>query len=211
MPGWNIHLEVGEKINKKLKFTSKDREEFFLGCILPDINNGYINRVKNRKEHRETHYAFDEKSSRNFYTEYKWHISHKTPMYIGYLLHLYTDGYFNADFYKKVMKSKYANLDSDKRLDIKHNDFWIFDTKFAKRILKVTDKFDACAVANKIDAVDITPSEIEEVEEILKDIKFNTEKSGGKYIFYTEEELDNLLNKTVDTFFEKYISGGDLK
>ena len=66
MPSWNIHLEAGERVAKKLKFTKLAKKEFLLGCILPDINNGYINKVKRRKHHEETHYAYDQKSSLNF-------------------------------------------------------------------------------------------------------------------------------------------------
>ena len=98
MPGWNVHLEAGERLAKKLKFSGKKRKEFLLGCLLPDINNGYVNHVKTKKEHKETHYAYDQKSSLNFYAENKSEIDKKTPIYLGYLLHLYTDGFFNYDF-----------------------------------------------------------------------------------------------------------------
>ena len=98
MPGWNIHLEAGERVAKKLKFTGVKRKEFLLGCILPDINNGYINRVKRRKHHEETHYAYNQKSSLNFYAENRDKINERDPIFLGYLFHLYTDGYFNYDF-----------------------------------------------------------------------------------------------------------------
>ena len=42
MPGWNIHLEAGNRLANKLKFSAPKRKEFLLGCLLPDINNGYI-------------------------------------------------------------------------------------------------------------------------------------------------------------------------
>ena len=71
MPSWNIHLEAGERLADQLKFSGKKRKMFLLGCLLPDINNGYINRVKVEKSHAETHFARDHKSSLNFYAEYQ--------------------------------------------------------------------------------------------------------------------------------------------
>ena len=62
MPSWNIHLEAGKRLQKKLKFSGMKQKEFLLGCLLPDINNGYINKVKKKKEHSETHYAYDQKA-----------------------------------------------------------------------------------------------------------------------------------------------------
>ena len=63
MPSWNIHLEAGERLAGKLKLSGKKRKAFLLGCLLPDINNGYINKVKVEKPHEQTHYAFDQKTS----------------------------------------------------------------------------------------------------------------------------------------------------
>ena len=57
MPSWNTHLEAGNRLADKLKLKGKEREEFLLGCLLPDINNGYVNKVKTIKDHNETHYA----------------------------------------------------------------------------------------------------------------------------------------------------------
>jgi len=71
MPGWGIHLEVGERLSKKLKFAGEDKELFLLGCILPDINNGYVNKVRVQMGHGETHWAFNQKSSLNFFVRNK--------------------------------------------------------------------------------------------------------------------------------------------
>ena len=106
MPGWNIHLEAGERVASKLKFTKLSKKEFLLGCILPDINNGYINKVKKRKQHEETHYAYNQKSSLNFYAENRDKIRERDPIFLGYLFHLYTDGFFNYDFYRTIKRHK---------------------------------------------------------------------------------------------------------
>ena len=131
MPGWNIHLEAGERVAKKLKFTKLDKKEFLFGCILPDINNGYINKVKRRKHHEETHYAYDQKSSLNFYAENRKRILERDPIFLGYLFHLYTDGYFNYDFYRTIKRDKIGkDLDRDTKRDLKHHDFWLYDMNF---------------------------------------------------------------------------------
>ena len=84
MPSWNIHLEVGERLADKLKFAGKKRKEFLLGCLLPDINNGYINHVEIEKPHELTHFAYDEKSSLNFYAKYKREVDKREPIFLGY-------------------------------------------------------------------------------------------------------------------------------
>ena len=105
MPGWNIHLEAGSRLADRLKLSGRARKKFLLGCLLPDINNGYINKVKIEKPHEETHYAYDQKSSLNFYANYKTEIDQQDPICLGYLLHLYTDGYFNYNFYHNIKRS----------------------------------------------------------------------------------------------------------
>ena len=42
MPNWKTHLEVGKKLNKYLKYNTKEFNMFLLGSILPDINNSHI-------------------------------------------------------------------------------------------------------------------------------------------------------------------------
>ena len=120
MPSWNIHLEAGIRLADKLKLSGLKRKEFLFGCLLPDINNGYINQVKIKKHHGETHYAFDQKSSLNFYAENKAQVDAREPIFLGYLFHLYTDGYFNYDFYRTIKHSKLGeNLSHDEKCEIK--------------------------------------------------------------------------------------------
>ena len=42
MPNWKIHLEIAKRLNKKFNYTQNKLEEFYLGNILPDINNCFI-------------------------------------------------------------------------------------------------------------------------------------------------------------------------
>ena len=131
MPSWNIHLEAGDRVARKIKFSGQKRKEFLFGCLLPDINNGYINRVKTEKPHEATHYTYDKKSSLNFYANYKNEVDKLDPLCLGYLFHLYTDGFFNYDFYRTIKRSPLGEgLEREEKRKIKHHDFWLYDLNF---------------------------------------------------------------------------------
>ena len=208
MPGWTIHLEAGKRVADKLKLSAKKRRQFLLGCILPDINNGYVSEVKTEIPHKETHYAFDQKSSLNFYEENKEKIDAKDPLFLGCLFHLYTDGYFNYDFYRTIKRSPIGeNLTHEEKRKIKHHDFWIYDSNFNHHI-GIEDKKEAeemAEIANKINNIKITPTDIKNAETALKDNKISTKARGQEYIFYNQQRLDHLLDSAVEGFSKKYL------
>ncbi len=209
MPSWNIHLEVGERVADKMKLSGKEREEFLLGCILPDINNGYNNNVRVVQDHSTTHWVQDKKSSLNFYEKYKKEINECSPIHVGFLLHLYTDGFFNYDYYSKVKETDYGKKSFDKKRDIKHNDFWLYDTKYQHHILNVADKESAIAVANTIENVDVNVEEIEEVEDIINNNRLAGGTAGRQYIFYNEEKLDDVIDRMIKSFCDDYLGARD--
>ena len=207
MPGWNIHLEAGERVARKLKFTKLSKKEFLLGCILPDINNGYINKVKKRKQHGETHYAYDQKSSLNFYAENRDKIREREPIFLGYLFHLYTDGFFNYDFYRTIKRDKNGkNLNPDEKRELKHHDFWLYDTNFEHNLgVKKEELMELAKKSNRVPAVEITPEDIEDVERILLMNNLNDSLKGSKYLFYSKKRLDDLLEDMIDSFMNDYV------
>ncbi|MBR2839863.1 zinc dependent phospholipase C family protein [Candidatus Saccharibacteria bacterium] len=207
MPGWNIHLEAGERVAKKLKLTGVKRREFLLGCVLPDINNGYINKVKVHKEHEETHYAYNQRSSLNFYAENREMVQRKEPIFLGYLLHLYTDGYFNYDFYRTIKRHKMGEgLDHVEKRKIKHHDFWLYDTCYNHHLGVKHEELDRLAKqANRISIAEITSGDIEDVERILVENTLNDELKGEKYLFYTKKRLDELLEDMIESFMNDYV------
>ena len=207
MPSWNIHLEAGNRLADSMKLSGLKRKEFLLGCLLPDINNGYINHVKTKKHHEETHYAFDEKSSLNFYAENKSMVDKKDPIYLGYILHLYTDGFFNYDFYRTIKRDKLGEgLDRPAKREIKHHDFWIYDTKFQHNIgIEKSDLKHLVAKANQISAVELDADDIMDVEQILKDISSRSDMKKEKYLFYTEKRLDELMEDMLESFKHDYL------
>ena len=207
MPGWNIHLEAGERVAKKLKLTGVKKREFLLGCLLPDINNGYVNKVQIRKGHEETHYAYNQRSSLNFYAENRDEVQRKEPIFLGYLLHLYTDGFFNYDFYRTIKRDKMGEgLEREEKTKIKHHDFWLYDTKFHHRLGVRREELEGLASqANRISIAEITSEDIENVERILVKDDLNGFLKGQDYQFYTKKRLDELLEDMIDSFMNDYI------
>ena len=206
MPSWNIHLEAGHRLNQKLKFSGQNQKEFLLGCILPDINNGYINNVKTSKPHEDTHFAYDQKSSLNFYAKYKTEIDNKIPIFIGYLFHLYTDGFFNYEFYRTIKHDPLGqNLTHDQKHKIKHHDFWIYDNKFNHQLnLSPKEIKELVLVANQIDSVNITTEDLEDIEKIFKSGILKL-KAKEPYLFYTEQKLDTILDDMIKSFTKDYL------
>lgn len=212
MPSWNIHLEVGERLADKLKFSGKKRKCFLLGCLLPDINNGYVNRVEIKKAHELTHFAYDEKSSLNFYATYKNEIDAREPIFLGYLLHLYTDGFFNYRYYRAINhEPRGETLSKQEKLDIKHHDFWIYDTNFDHQIgiVREDELQEMTQEANRIAEVEVTANDIMDVERILQSKELSNAIKGEKYTYYTKEKLDSILNSMVEGFTQDYLGGND--
>ena len=207
MPSWNIHLEASERLADKLKLADTKRREFLLGCLLPDINNGYINHPQVIKEHSETHYAHDKKSSLNFYAENKRQIDAKNPIYLGYIFHLFMDGFYNYDFFHRANHDPHTmNLDFDQKNKIKHHDLWILDDKLHHDLDFPTSELDhLVAVANQINPVEVVKSDIEEMLEIINEDTINDIYKGEPYQFYTEEELFDLMDRTIEGFAEQYL------
>lgn len=208
MPGWNIHLEAGNRLANKLKLSGNKRKRFLLGCLLPDINNGYVNNAKIIKKHEETHYAFDNKSSLNFYAENKSKIDQKDPLYLGCLFHLYTDGFFNYDFYRTVKHHPIGQgLTREQKRKIKHSDFWLYDTNFY-HYLGIADKKEAQALAklaSEISAIEVTADDILDVERILKANTLKQDMLSKEYLFYDQARLDQLLSDMIDSFSHDYL------
>ena len=207
MPSWNVHLEAGERVARKLKLTGAKRKEFLLGCLLPAINNGYINRVKQRKLHEETHYAYNQRSSLNFYAENRRKIEERDPIFLGYLFHLYTDGFFNYDFYRTIKRHKLGEGKTHSEKEkIKHHDFFLYNTCFHHELgLKQGELREMARRSNRVPAVDLTAEDIADVERILVEDSLNDDIKGNEYWFYSQQRLDELMEDMIDSFMNDYV------
>ena len=107
MPAWGIHLRIAKKINEKLKI--KDYNNFLIGNIVTDINNGYIIKdVSKIINHRETHYYVENKANigKTIYYDIERCIEDNKDnlqniVVIGYIVHLLADEYWNSLTYDK--------------------------------------------------------------------------------------------------------------
>lgn len=199
------------RLADQLEFSQQERKEFLFGCLLPDINNGYINQVKTRKHHYETHYAFDKKSSLNFYAENKAAIDKREPISLGYLFHLYADGYFNYNFYRSIkLSEQWSNLSYEEKQDIKHHDFWLYDSKYhhCLGVQTPSELKYLSSLANTINAAEIVPEDISDIERIMK-YELNSTVPDGPYKFYTEESLEDLTNSAIHSFSCDYLGAAN--
>ncbi len=199
MPGWSTHLEAGNRLADKLNIKGKKRQEFLFWCILPDVNNGYINHSHVVKTHEETHYVHEGDGPTNFYNENKTKIDERDLVYLGYFFHLLTDHMFNEDFNNRVKNSQFKDGTEEELEDLKHNDFWLYGTNF-RHILDFSreEAEELARQANQIKVVDINADDILEVTKIIKLDEINDHIRNNNYILYTKEDLDNLLNQILE-------------
>ena len=59
-------------------------------------------------------------------------------------------------------------------------------------------------LANTIDAADIEPADIADLERVLK-YELNTSVVDEPYQFYTEERLEDLVGSTIQSFSHDYL------
>ncbi len=98
MPGYVIHLALGELLLNQLRLKGKERDYFLLGCIAPDAIAGmkktthfWSNEMCTRFARKPEPEAFEQK-----------YYSHRTnPFVMGYYSHLFLDKRFIEVYWKK--------------------------------------------------------------------------------------------------------------
>ena len=195
MPNWKIHIEIGKRLNSKLKYNEQELNLFLLGTILPDINNSYVvTNIYKKIEHDITHFKnLINPSYEAFYNKYKTEIDSKNPMFIGYLSHLYTDYKWNKYFKEKIEKLNIHTENRDELRIMKQNDFKIYNNKFIKNVIQIDSVDVALKEIQKIDEISIARNDILNVIDFI----YNQKEYKGELNFYTIEELDKLLEETV--------------
>ena len=193
MPNWKIHLEVAKRIGKKINYNKEEMQLFLLGNILPDINNGYIvTDISTRLQHDFTHYRAEKSSTyMYFYNLHKKDI--KNPVLCGYLVHLFTDYFFNKDFYLRSRETELKDLTHDELRIIKQSDFQSYNDKFLTNKLEIDDIKKAESATKIIENISVNSSDIKKVIEFLS----KQETSNIQLKFYKIEELDALMERTL--------------
>ena len=168
-----------------------------IGSILPDINNSYVvTDISKKIGHSVTHFWNQEKPSYIcFYNKYQQDIDEHNPIFVGYVTHLYTDYTWNNNFYTSVSKRNFIEKDKEKLRILKQSDFKIYNNKFVDRHIELKNNLyeEVLERIKVISEVDIIRKDLENVCEFLKE----NHKYIAKYQFYTEQELDELLDKTI--------------
>lgn len=202
MPNWKIHLEIAKKINKKFNYTQNKLEEFYLGNILPDINNCFIVKdISTKLEHKYTHYQdeIEIPSYKNFEKIYKNKI-YEEPIIFGYYIHLYTDYTWNNYFYTNFNENeKLRGLTHEEKRTLKQDDFKVYNNLFIDNKPKFLNKENLVEKSKKIDRISINKEDIEKVEKFL-DEQIKTENT---FKILTKEILDKMMCETISHFQEK--------
>lgn len=201
MPNWKTHLEVGKRLQKGLNYNEENYHLFLLGNVLPDINNCYIvKNISTRLPHHHTHFSDDETPSYiKFENCYKSEM-YESPLVYGYFTHLFTDYFWNNDYYTRVEACGLSGENHTKLRVMKQEDFKVYNNKFVGNTFKIQDFNKALNEIKKIDRVSITKDDIIEVEQFLNRSDTNTDKN---FQFYQETELDELLDRTVQELSKK--------
>ena len=198
MPNWKIHLEVGKRLNNYLKYDDVGYNDFLLGNILPDINNCYIVKdIKKRIGHATTHFDDNESFKHHLAFLSKYQDRLHEPIYLGYYVHLYTDYLFNHTFYNMIKKRKLDYIEKDTLRIMKQHDFKLFNNKYIDNTIKL-DNIDE--TLNKIDIKEVDVCK-EDLENVIKYLN-NTPEYNGEYKFYTDEEMEEVLNIVVDKIID---------
>lgn len=204
MPNWKTHLEVSNRINQTYGFTGMDLKKFLFGSILPDINNAHIvTDISKKLYHEVTHY-YDEAmpSYLVFYNKYKEQIEAKEPIFLGVVTHLYTDYTWNGNFYTNLAKRNWPETDRTTLRIMKQSDFGIFNNRFKERFIDVeTDEEIEILLdeSKKIAEFSLIKEDIKHVLDFLKIENIHD----ATMQFYTEDELEELLEKTVERLTQK--------
>ncbi len=220
MPSWGIHLATAKKLQEKLQVETND---FLLGNILPDINNGYvIPDISYLKTYQETHYFELQDLNgqkewlpnlQSFMKDHQNDLKH--PIILGYYTHLLTDCYWN-----KLTYLQYGILNKEKeRIGIRKNtgEEFICDRETARK-MKVSD-FNAYSEwlyqENKIQnpmiqeeqleeisiikTVNITKEDLKKVKQYLikEEIKNKQDKQKQCYQIYTKEEMNKQFENSI--------------
>lgn len=220
MPNWGEHLLIGNKILKKIK---TEENLFLFGNILPDVQDGYLVKgISNIQPHQLNHYDLNgenynpnnKKEYEIFYEKYANKMDN--PIIMGYLAHLITDSLWNEAFYggkcvqengkiigfmnknNEFVKAGKTELRQNKQKDFEAFQYYIYE-KYNMKLPKFS--VDISKYANIIDVININDEDAKKVIEYINERKLDAVNRNQEMQIFTVEELENLIDKTVDFVF----------
>ena len=225
MPSWGIHLEIANRVYKKLG--NIDKNLFMFGNVMPDINNGYVIKDVNKIiSHKITHYdgEKDFKGYKRFYIKYAKYM--QNPIFLGSLTHLMADYYYNNITYtkkaiwdkerKNVIGVKLADdaqlkCDKEKVRKMKVHDFRIFadfsykNSNFEKLLYDSKMMF-SNGIIKEFEITDIdAKNTIEYLNSYIENQKSIIDENDKKeYIIFSQDEMEKIANECVE-FILKFL------
>lgn len=221
MPSWGIHIEIANKLSKKIENIEKNL--FMFGNVVPDINNGYVVKdIRKIISHKITHYDVEKdfKGYKIFYSKYAEYINN--PIILGSLTHLMTDYFYNNITYttKAIWEDgKVAGIQlntgekfkCDKEIvrKMKVNDFRIFADYIYKKNELTNLRFDEkmLSVNSIVKEFDITEEDsnktIKYINDYINHDKIIIEKCENKdYKIFTQKEMEDMAENSVNFILE---------
>lgn len=224
MPAWGIHLYTAKKLNEKLKII--DYNNFLIGNIVTDINNGYVvENISKIINHKETHYYVENENGKFMYYDIEKFIEENKQnlnniIVLGYIVHLLTDVYWNNLTYEKhglynekheLIGIKLNNgtdliIDGDGRRKIKQNDFKIFVNYIYKNNLTDIPVYDESVYEKikEIKRIELTKEDIKKTIAYLNKAKKGFDLEVTDYKIFTQAEMEENVDICVD-YIIKYL------
>lgn len=225
MPSWTTHLVVANKVVQKLKV---EKNEFIFANIMPDILEGYtIKNISKTMDYYSTHYtkytningiSIPIPDVERFKREYKSEFNN--PIILGYFSHLLLDYFWNDFSYRnyfesfdkdedlvkvKLKNNKTKILKWDDAVIVKQKDFRIF-TKYLKNNIDIEIPIYSEKIFNYskvIKEFEYTKEDIQNTADIIKNIKSEDILISDTYQIFSEEELKEELEKSVEFILEE--------
>ena len=216
MPTWGIHLYIAKKVNRRLKI--KDYNDFLIGNIITDINNGYV--VKNISkiiQHKKTHYYSEIKMKKGSQMHYDVEQFIKDnskniqeAVVLGYITHLLADEYWNNVTYErhglynekneligmKLNDKTEIVVDMNTRRKMKQSDFKIFTNYLYKNKLIDIPVYDekVCDKIKNIKQIELTKEDIDKTINYLQNAQNNFTLDTTDYEIFTLKEMKECID-----------------
>ena len=218
MRAWYIHLSIAKKINELLNMESNS---FYIGSIV-GVNDK--NMSKRTTHFQKTFIINDAKVLLPSYEDYvkKYRDKLDNPVYMGYLVYLMTDYYFNRNTYtnyfvvdnKIIVASKlnngnilYGDMASRRRLRL--NDYEVLDREIKKSndygVPVYTEE-----MYNNLKHFKVIHMEKDDVFALIESVNIPLETGlrekifKKKYKLYTKEEMENCFENCIE-FIMNYL------
>jgi hypothetical protein len=213
----HIHLAIAKKVNELLKL---EEDPFYFGVVVGDFKN----RIPKKTTHFQTKYIINNvKVMLSNYEEFakKYKEKLNNPIYMGYLVHLMIDYYFNKNTFTNYWvienniivgaklnngKILYGDMKSRRRLRV--NDYEVYDNYVSQKGCYNTPKYSE-NLYEKVKELKIIPISKDDIFTIIESLNVKTNENlvkklfKKKYKLYTNEEMSKCFENCV-VFIKKY-------